>query len=179
MQRSIPFSASWHQQYKDSAYINFGGLPYELSEGDVLVIFSQYGIPVHMKLVRDKESGKSRGFGWLKYEDQLSTVLAVDNLNGAKVLGRTIRVDHAFYEEKDVDEEYERLLAEELSNDMASEEDEVEEERDVKEDEFEDPLLLMKRQESGNRRSHRERHGHRERDRDRDRDSRKTTTTSK
>ena len=28
------------------------------------------------------------------YEDQKSTILAVDNLNGAKVLGRTLRVDH-------------------------------------------------------------------------------------
>lgn len=43
---------------------------------------------------RDKETGKPRGFAFLMYEDQRSTVLAVDNLNGAKVLGRTLRVDH-------------------------------------------------------------------------------------
>merc|ERR1712059_243056 len=39
-------------------------------------------------------TGKSRGFGFLCYMDQRSTVLSVDNLNGVKVLGRTIRVDH-------------------------------------------------------------------------------------
>lgn len=43
---------------------------------------------------RDKETGKSRGFAFLMYEDQRSTVLAVDNLNGAKVLERILRVDH-------------------------------------------------------------------------------------
>ncbi len=43
---------------------------------------------------RDKETGKPKGFAFVMYEDQRSTVLAVDNLNGAKILERTIRVDH-------------------------------------------------------------------------------------
>lgn len=41
---------------------------------------------------RDKETGKPKGFAFVMYEDQRSTVLAVDNLTGGKVLGRTIRV---------------------------------------------------------------------------------------
>ncbi|KZO94854.1 hypothetical protein CALVIDRAFT_565260 [Calocera viscosa TUFC12733] len=85
---------SWHDQYKDSAYIFIGGLPYELTEGDVIAIFSQYGEPVNVNMPRDKVTGKQRGFAFLMYEDQRSTVLAVDNLNGAIVLGRTLRVDH-------------------------------------------------------------------------------------
>lgn len=32
---------SWHDQYRDSAWIYIGGLPYELTEGDVLCVFSQ------------------------------------------------------------------------------------------------------------------------------------------
>lgn len=32
---------SWHDQYKDSAWIFIGGLPYDLTEGDVIAIFSQ------------------------------------------------------------------------------------------------------------------------------------------
>eukprot|EP00795_Rhopilema_esculentum_P016711 gene16710-8161_t len=85
---------SWHSQYKDSAYIFIGGLPYELSEGDILCVFSQYGEIVNINLVRDKKSGKSKGYGFLAYEDQKSTILAVDNFNGIKLGGRTIRVDH-------------------------------------------------------------------------------------
>lgn len=43
---------------------------------------------------RDKETGKSRGFAFLAYEDQRSTVIAVDNLSGARVAGRVITVNH-------------------------------------------------------------------------------------
>ncbi|KAF9450933.1 hypothetical protein P691DRAFT_652046, partial [Macrolepiota fuliginosa MF-IS2] len=87
-------AASWHDDYKDSAYIFIGGLHYDLTEGDVITIFSQYGEVMDVNLPRDKETGKTKGFGFLMYEDQRSTVLAVDNLNGAKVLDRTMRVDH-------------------------------------------------------------------------------------
>ena len=79
----------------------FGGLPYELSEGDVITIFSQFGEPVFLKLARDNETGKSKGFGWLKYENQRSTDLAVDNLGGAEIGGRMISVDHARYKPRD------------------------------------------------------------------------------
>jgi len=47
-----------------------------------------------VNLPRDKETGKQKGFGFLMYEDQRSTVLAVDNLNGALILEKIIRVDH-------------------------------------------------------------------------------------
>ena len=41
-----------------------------------------------------QDTGKSKGFGFLCYEDQRSTILAVDNFNGLKLCKRTIRVDH-------------------------------------------------------------------------------------
>ncbi|KAF9238824.1 hypothetical protein BU15DRAFT_75044 [Melanogaster broomeanus] len=90
----IGTSASWHDEYKDSAYIFVGGLHYDLTEGDVITIFSQYGEVMDVNLPRDKSTGKTKGFGFLMYEDQRSTVLAVDNLNGAAVLDKTLRVDH-------------------------------------------------------------------------------------
>ena len=37
-------------------------------------------------MIRDKKTGKSKGFAFVCYEDQRSTVLAVDNLNGSKVM---------------------------------------------------------------------------------------------
>ena len=87
----------------DSAYVFVGGLAYDLSEGDVVTIMSQcvphlvltndrYGEVMDINMPRDPETGKPKGFCFLMYEDQRSTVLAVDNLTGAQVLGRTIRV---------------------------------------------------------------------------------------
>uniref|UniRef100_A0AAX7USM3 RRM domain-containing protein n=1 Tax=Astatotilapia calliptera TaxID=8154 RepID=A0AAX7USM3_ASTCA len=54
----------------------------------------RYGEIVNINLVRDKKTGKSKGFCFICYEDQRSTVLAVDNFNSIKIKGRTIRVDH-------------------------------------------------------------------------------------
>lgn len=98
-------AASWHADYRDTAYIYIGGLPFDLSEGDIVTICSQFGEPVHINLVRDKETGKSRGFAFLKYEDQRSTDLAVDNLGGSTVLGRILRVDHVRYKRRDDEED--------------------------------------------------------------------------
>lgn len=42
-------------------------------------------------LIRDEDTGKSKGFAFLKYEDFRSTVLAVDNFNGMKVRALTAR----------------------------------------------------------------------------------------
>ncbi|XP_024935940.1 RNA-binding motif protein, X-linked 2 [Cephus cinctus] len=108
---------SWHDEYKDSAWIFVGGLPYDLTEGDIITIFSQYGEVVNINLVRDKDTGKSKGYGFLCYEDQRSTVLAVDNFNGSKVLGRILRVDHvanykAPKDSKKVDEDTRKLRKE-------------------------------------------------------------------
>lgn len=36
------FKTSWHDQYRDSAWIFVGGLPYDLTEGDLICVFSQY-----------------------------------------------------------------------------------------------------------------------------------------
>ncbi|TQW08844.1 RNA binding domain protein [Cordyceps javanica] len=145
IENGISPEASWHTDYRDTAYVYFGGLPYELSEGDIITIFSQFGEPVFLKLVRDKETGKSKGFGWLKYENQKSTDLAVDNLGGAEVGGRLVRVDHARYSMRDDEdqdefrvgwEDLQRKEGKPLSEDESSEDDTpqrpmLQEERDL------------------------------------------------
>ena len=45
----------------------------------------RYGEIVNINMIREKKTGKSKGFAFVCYEDQRSTVLAVDNLNGTKV----------------------------------------------------------------------------------------------
>ncbi|KAM3162001.1 RRM domain-containing protein [Lachancea thermotolerans] len=110
--------ASWHHEYRDQAYVYIGGLNKELTEGDVLTVFSQYGVPVDINLVRDRETGESKGFCYLKFEDQRSSILAVDNLNGAVVAGRAIKVDHTVYKPRGEDWEYRQAVRDELERDF-------------------------------------------------------------
>ncbi|KAL8769386.1 MAG: hypothetical protein Q9209_004614 [Squamulea sp. 1 TL-2023] len=125
LENGVAPEASWHRDHADSAYIYIGGLPFDLSEGDIITIFSQFGEPTFVKLVRDKETGKSKGFAFLKYEDQRSTDLAVDNLGGATVMGRVLKVDHTKYKRRDDDEEEEQMQ----NGDAARSDSEKEEER--------------------------------------------------
>ncbi|KAL7116154.1 hypothetical protein ACP275_04G225000 [Erythranthe tilingii] len=90
----ISEDASWHANYKDSAYIYVGRIPSDFTEGDLAAIFAQFGEIVDVNLVRYKRTRKSKRIAFVAYEDQRSTILAVDNLNGAQISGRTIRVDH-------------------------------------------------------------------------------------
>ena len=69
-------------------------MAYNLTEGDLLTVFSQWGEISNINLVRDKDTGKSKGFCFICYEDQRSTILAVDNFNGMELCKRPVRVDH-------------------------------------------------------------------------------------
>lgn len=82
---SVGTSASWHAKYADSAWVFVGNLPMQLTEGDVICVMSQFGEVEDINLVRDEDTGKSKGFAFLKYEDARSCILAVDNLTGSKV----------------------------------------------------------------------------------------------
>uniref|UniRef100_A0A2K6B7Q4 RRM domain-containing protein n=1 Tax=Macaca nemestrina TaxID=9545 RepID=A0A2K6B7Q4_MACNE len=70
----------------NDAWIFLGG-------GHCLCVLTIWEI-VNINLMRDKKTGKSKGFCFLCYKGQRSTILAIDNFNGIKMKGRTIRVDH-------------------------------------------------------------------------------------
>lgn len=83
----------------------------------MFIFVFRYGEVVNINLIRDKDTGKSKGYCFLCYEDQRSTTLAVDNFNGIKILNRCIRVDHvAEYkvpkEGKKTDDKTKQLYAE-------------------------------------------------------------------
>lgn len=111
LKEGLEGSRSWHHQYRHSAYIYVGGLHPGLTEGDIVIVFSQFGEIVDCHMVRDKTTGKSKGFAYICYDDQRSTNLAVDNMSGFQMLKRTIRVDHCEkfkapkqFDENDLDE---------------------------------------------------------------------------
>jgi RNA-binding motif X-linked protein 2 len=86
--------ASWHAKYSKSAWIYVGNLDHKLTEGDIICVLSQYGEIEDFHLVREEDTGKSRGFAFAKYEDARSCILAVDNFCGIQLCGRSLRVDH-------------------------------------------------------------------------------------
>jgi len=86
--------ASWHNKYAQSAWIYVGNLDVALSEGDVICVCSQFGEISDVHLVREEGTGKSKGFAFVKYENAKSCILAVDNLCGSNVCGRSLRIDH-------------------------------------------------------------------------------------
>jgi len=85
---------SWHEKYKKCAFIFVGNFERELSEGDLITAFSQFGEIVDIHLIRD-EAGNSKGFCFIAFEDQKSTILAIDNMNSYILVRRPLRVDHA------------------------------------------------------------------------------------
>jgi RNA-binding motif X-linked protein 2 len=121
----ISDSASWHAEFAHSPYIYIGGLPFELNEGDIIVVFSQYGVVDAMKLHRDKDTGKSRGYCFLRYQDPRSCVLAVDNFNGATLLTRKISVNHV----KEYKNPEEMDIVAERLEDSSSEDEETKREK--------------------------------------------------
>jgi len=71
-----------------------GNLPYSSSEDDVRDLFSQYGDVGDVNVIRDRETGKSRGFGFVEMgQDQAEE--AMSNLDGSKFGGRTLKVNEA------------------------------------------------------------------------------------
>ncbi|KAG7262834.1 hypothetical protein CRUP_020022 [Coryphaenoides rupestris] len=144
-QLGVKETVSWHSVYKDSAWIFVGGFPYELTEGDIICVFSQYGEVVNINLVRDKKTGKSKGFCFICYEDQRSTILAIK--------GRTIRVDHVsnYRPPKDTDDmdDITRSLREEgcapKPPDQSLSDDEEEEEEEEVEEQYVVPVKKSKK----------------------------------
>nr|BAN64217.1 RNA-binding protein, putative [Babesia bovis] len=57
LEKGIIGESSWHNRYKDSCYIFIGGLHRRMTEGDIIIVFSQFGDPIDIHLKRDKKTG--------------------------------------------------------------------------------------------------------------------------
>jgi RNA-binding motif protein, X-linked 2 len=69
LQDGTPLESSWHAQYRGCNYVNIGGLPFALTEGDLECMMSQFGTVTDLKLARNDETNESRGFAWVQYAD--------------------------------------------------------------------------------------------------------------
>ncbi|MBT4053144.1 MAG: RNA-binding protein [Bacteroidetes Order II. Incertae sedis bacterium] len=71
-----------------------GNLPWRTDDQELENLFSQYGEVLSAKVISDRETGRSRGFGFVEMEDD-AALEAIENLNGQEMDGREIRVNEA------------------------------------------------------------------------------------
>ena len=69
-----------------------GGLPFKVDEKELKKLFEKYGELTSVKLIIDKQSGRSKGFGFVEMEDDSAGQKAIDELDGTELYGRTIGV---------------------------------------------------------------------------------------
>lgn len=72
-----------------------GNIPYDVTEEMLTQIFGAVGPVVHFRIVKDRETGQGKGFGFCEYHDAATALSAMRNLNGYEISGRTLRVDFA------------------------------------------------------------------------------------
>jgi len=72
-----------------------GSLPFSLGEADLRESFEAYGPVESVKIITDKMTGRSKGFGFVEMPNEEEAQRAIDELNGATVGGRTIVVNQS------------------------------------------------------------------------------------
>ena len=72
-----------------------GGLPYQTTEQDLIDLFSQNGEVASAVVITDRDTGRSKGFGFVEMNDENEARAAIDRLNGTSLGSRTITVNEA------------------------------------------------------------------------------------
>lgn len=75
--------------------IYVGGLPYTTTEEELTQIFSAYGDVTSSKIIIDRESNRSRGFGFVEMSDDEAGKKAIEELQEAELGGRKLTVNEA------------------------------------------------------------------------------------
>ncbi len=75
--------------------IYVGNLNYKVNEEDLKDIFEEYGAVSSSKIIMDKYSGRSKGFGFVTMDDSNEANKAIEELNGATLENRVMVVNEA------------------------------------------------------------------------------------
>ena len=78
-----------------------GSLPFSLEEAELKGFFEEYGEVASARIISDKFSGRSKGFGFIEMPNDEEAKKAIEELNGAEVDGRTIVVNESIEKPKD------------------------------------------------------------------------------
>ncbi len=72
-----------------------GGLPFATTDDELKEIFAAHGAVASATVVRDRDSGRSKGFGFVEFENDDEGKAAETALNGSEIGGRSISVAQA------------------------------------------------------------------------------------
>jgi len=72
-----------------------GGLPYSVTEDRLEELFSEHGTVESARVITDRMTGRSRGFGFVEMSSQEEAQQAIDKLNGTDLEGRSLAVNEA------------------------------------------------------------------------------------
>ena len=72
-----------------------GNLSFNSSDHDLAALFTAHGEVVSAKVVLDRDTGRSRGFGFVEMSDDNAAMAAIQAINGQEIDGRTLTVNEA------------------------------------------------------------------------------------
>ena len=75
--------------------IYVGNLSFEATEADIESAFSEFGDVTSVNIIKDRETGRSRGFAFVEMRDQESGQQAIDGMNNQQIAGRSVTVNEA------------------------------------------------------------------------------------
>ena len=76
--------------------IYVGNISYNMTEDDLQNLFAEFGTVTSAKIITDKYSGRSKGFGFVEMENEIEGQTAVAELNGKQVKDRSLKVNKAY-----------------------------------------------------------------------------------
>ena len=72
-----------------------GNLSYSANEDELRELFSQYGTVESVAVITDRDTGRSKGFGFVEFNNDQEAQAAISGLNGKEVSGRSLTVSQA------------------------------------------------------------------------------------
>lgn len=75
--------------------IYIGNLPYNISENELRDLFAAHGEVSSANIIIDRDSGRSKGFGFVEMPNKDQAETAIDALNDSDIGGRNVRVNEA------------------------------------------------------------------------------------
>ncbi|MFA6623600.1 MAG: RNA-binding protein [Fibrobacteraceae bacterium] len=75
--------------------IYVGNLPFTFQDTDLGKLFAEFGEIKSAKIIMDRDTGRSKGFGFVEVDDDGVAANAIAGLNGKEISGRTLRVNEA------------------------------------------------------------------------------------